>query len=93
MESTTLSVLTVISILLAPVIALQVSVRLAQKREIKNRRLDVFRSLMALRANQSNELYVNALNRIDVEFYSKDKKSKAVVEQWKLLLGHLNDSS
>lgn len=91
MESTTLSVLTVLSILLAPVIALRVSARLDQRREIRNRRLDVFRTLMTLRANQSNEAYVNALNRIDVEFYSKDKKSKAVVEQWKLLLSHLND--
>jgi hypothetical protein len=37
--------------------------------------------------------HVRALNSIDVEFYGKDKKSKAVVEAWKVYLDHLHDTN
>lgn len=86
-------ILTVLAILLAPVVAIQVSVYLEKRRTQKNRRLDIFRTLMASRAARLSIHHVNALNSIDVEFYGKDVKFKKVVEALKVYLTHLNDKT
>ena len=85
------SVLTILAILFSPVIAIQVSVYLNERKEKKDRRLLIFRTLMATRASYLSYDHVRALNSIDVEFYGNDRESKAVVEAWKVYLNHLND--
>lgn len=51
-----------------------------------------FRTLMATRASGLAPDHVRALNMIDVEFYGKDRSSRAVLEAWKAYLDHLNMS-
>ena len=61
-----MSWLTVIAILLAPFVAVHVQKRLEQGRETKERKLNVFRSLMATRGAILSPIHVEALNRIDI---------------------------
>lgn len=82
-------IVNIIAILLAPLIALQVSQWLNRKREAENRKMDVFRNLMATRTTSLNPFHVQALNSIDIEFSDNDKKTKPVFDAWKEYRDHL----
>lgn len=90
--------LTILAILLAPLVAIQVQRRLDVARERRLAKLRIFQTLMATRAARVSPDHVQALNMIDIEFYGKrafphplrSAKEKAVVDQWKLYLDHLN---
>jgi hypothetical protein len=82
-------ILTLLAIALSPLFAVQVSRYLENRKEDRDRKLYVFRTLMATRGAKLSINHVNALNMIDVEFYGKDRKSKQVVDAWKLYLNHL----
>ena len=79
----------IIAVLLAPVIAVQVSQFLERHRNKKEGKLRVFKTLMATRASTLAPAHVEALNMIDMEFYGDNKKDKAVVIAWKAYLDHL----
>ena len=83
------TILMILAILLAPVVAIQVSVWLDKRREAEKRKLDIFRSLMATRLTPTYPQHVEALNRIDIEFYGKSKKLRGVQEAWKVYHDHL----
>ena len=85
-----MAILTVLAILLAPLVALQISAWLNEIKEVKKRKMDIFRTLMATRAAGLSPQHVEALNRIDVEFYADDKKTKKVFDAWKIYHDHLN---
>jgi hypothetical protein len=84
--------LMVLAVLLAPVIAIQVSEYLQRKRENFRRKQWVFHTLMTTRAQNVTEDHVRALNSIDVEFSGKGKDEKQVVEAWKEYLTHLGNN-
>jgi hypothetical protein len=63
---------------LSPLIALQVSRYLDQKREQERRRFELFQVLMQYRASLFLEQPVRALNNIDILFY----KNKSVRDAW-----------
>jgi hypothetical protein len=79
----------VIAILLSPLFALQVSRRLDDRKERRQRKRWVFYTLMATRNARLSPEHVRALNSIDIEF----TKEKAVTRAWKAYLDHLNDTS
>ena len=81
--------LNVLAILLSPLIALQVSRRLDERKERKQHKMWVFYTLMATRNARVSVEHVRALNSIDIEFV----KVKAVTDAWKAYLDHLNDRS
>jgi len=83
-------VLTILAITLSPLIAVQVTEWVQRRRSNRDRRLYVFRTLMATRSANLTPEHVAALNMIDVEFYGTDRKSKAVIEACKLYLDHHN---
>ena len=74
--------LIIVAILSAPTLAIQIQKGIERKREEKERKMYVFRTLMTTRANPMNPQHVEALNMIDIEFY----ENKKVVDAWKLLL-------
>jgi hypothetical protein len=81
----------IVAILLAPLVALRVSAYLQDRKERRQRKLSIFRTLMATRATPLRLEHVQALNMIDVEFYSdKDKKDKEVRDAWKAYLDQLS---
>lgn len=74
--------------LLGPVLAVQTQKWLEGHRATKERRLVIFRTLMATRAANLSPMHVEALNAIPVEFYGTGKKLKAINDAWKLHLDH-----
>ncbi|AYD49027.1 MAG TPA: DUF6680 family protein [Arachidicoccus soli] len=75
-------ILTLLAIILGPIVAVQLQKYLDRNREIQNRKLNIFKMLMASRGATLSASHVEALNRIDLEF-SGDKKYKNVIDAWK----------
>lgn len=85
--------LIILATLVGPVVAVQVTRYLDNKKEIRDRKLQIFKSLMATRAYTISPVHVEALNRIDLEFSSKEKSEKAVLDAWKEYLDLLGNKS
>ncbi|MCQ1573797.1 DUF6680 family protein [Neorhizobium galegae] len=83
----------ILATLAGPILAIQVQKFLERGRENRNRRLQIFRTLMATRAASVSPAHVEALNSIALEFYGRKKSSKAVVEAWKHYLDHLSQDN
>jgi hypothetical protein len=66
------------AVLLAPLIAVQVQKWLEGWREKKERKKQIFTTLMATRATRIDPSHVTALNMIDLEF-----KETSVLEKWR----------
>ena len=84
--------LMIIAVLLGPIIAVQLTRYLDNKKEIRERKLWIFKTLMATRASTLSPHHVEALNRIDLEFDAADRKEKKVIEAWKAYLDLLGDT-
>lgn len=83
------NILTIFAILAGPIIALQLQQYLDRHRDSRQRKLWIFRAIMANRATILNPTYVQALNLIDIDFDSDSKMDKEVRTAWKVLLDHL----
>lgn len=81
-------ILMIIAVLMAPIVAVQIQKTLEVFREVRGRRLRVFKTLMATRAASVSPEHVQALNMIDLEFH--EKQFKAVTTAWKTYLDHLS---
>jgi hypothetical protein len=92
MPSATLEILTLIAILVGPIVALAIQRWSDNRKEARDRKLAVFKTLMMHRATPVSIPYVQALNLIDVEFTENSEKEKIVRTAWKILLDHLNDA-
>jgi hypothetical protein len=83
-------VIYMITILVSPLLAVQVTESLQKRKEARGRRLWIFKTLMATRASRIAHDHVQALNMIDLEFRGGGRGSKTVIEAWKAYLNHLN---
>lgn len=83
--------LMITAVFLGPIVAVRLTRYLDNQKEIKERKVDIFKTLMATRAYTVSWLHVEALNRIDLEF---DKnREREVIEAWKQYHDLLNDAS
>lgn len=85
--------LMIAAVLSGPIIAVRLTRYLDNKKEIRDRKIGIFKTLMATRAYNVSMNHVEALNRIDLEFDSNSSKDKAVIEAWKEYLDLLNNNS
>lgn len=85
-----LAVISVFSILLSPVIALEIQKRLDERRNRRERKLSVLRRLMTTRATDISSAHVEALNSIEVEFYATKGPDKKVLDAWRNYINHVN---
>lgn len=85
--------LIILATLVGPVIAVQVTRYVDDRKEEKGRKLQVFKTLMATRAYTLSPAHVEALNRIDLEFSSNQAAEKKVTDVWKQYLDLLGDKS
>ena len=69
------------------VIAIQVQRKVDERREKRNRKLAIFKALMATRAAPLSPDHVNALNMIDVEFHD----DKPILDAWREYHDHLGE--
>lgn len=90
--------LTLLAVLLSPLLAVQVTAFIERRRQSRERRLNIFRTLMGTRATGLSPDHVQALNMIDIEFYWKgkwkiysDHKAEEVLRAWRIYLDHLSD--
>jgi len=84
--------LMLVAVLLSPLIAVQVTRYLDDKKEVRERQLWIFKTLMATRASSMSPHHVEALNRIDLEFFkANSKRQKDVIDAWKAYLDLLGD--
>jgi len=85
--------LVILAILIGPIIAVQLTRYLDNQREIRERKVNIFKTLMATRAYTISWAHVEALNRIDLEFDKNDRKEREVIEAWKEYLDLLHNTS
>lgn len=74
--------------LIGPILAVQAQKWLERRRSVEERRVQIFRILMATRAALLSPGHVEALNAIPVEFYGTKGKLKQINDAWKLFLDH-----
>jgi hypothetical protein len=86
-----LSAITIFAIFYGPIAALRIQRKLDAERESRNRKLQVFKTLMTYRVTPVNTNFVQSLNLIDVEFTANNDEERAVRDAWKELLDLLND--
>jgi len=79
--------LTILAIIVGPLLAFEVQRRRDNRRERRNRKLEIYRRLMMTLKARMAPSHVDAINSIQVEFQS-DKK---VLDAWRLYTSHLND--
>ena len=85
-----MEILVVLAVLCGPFIGIAAQSNIDLRKQAKERKLDVFKTLMATRATPLSREHVSALNRIDTEFSgTKDKK---VREAWNTLLDHFGNA-
>lgn len=78
-------ILMIIAIVVSPIIAIQVENYRERICADKQRRLEIFRTLMATRSIRLDPRHIEALNMIELDFH----KSKEVKEKWKEYFTHL----
>lgn len=71
---------------LGPIAAILVSLWRERRSRVRERRMWIFRTLMATRRVAIREEHVSAINQIEVEFY----EDRGVMAAWKNYVGHLN---
>jgi len=75
--------LTVAAVLLGPILAVQAQKWVERRREERNRKLWLFRELMATRGTRLSARHVEAINLIELEYSAGRTKQKTVWEAWK----------
>ena len=83
----------ILATLLGPLFAIQVSQFLERRRQKREERLQVFKTLMATRAARLDPRHVEALNQIDVVFHGTSKTDTGIRNAWKQYLDHLADKA
>ncbi len=83
--------LTIAAIILGPLLAFEVQRRRDNRRERRNRKLEIYRRLMMTLKASMAPSHVDAINSIQVEFHTDKKADKSVLAAWRLYSSHLND--
>ncbi len=78
--------LIVAATLLGPIIAVQLTRWLDDRKEKRGRKLRIFKTLMSTRAYTVAPAHVEALNLIDLEFSADRPKEKPVIAAWRAYL-------
>jgi hypothetical protein len=73
--------LIIVATLVGPIVAVQVTRHLDKQKETRDRKLIIFKTLMATRQYNLSMEHVQSLNSIDLEFSSKKKSEKDVIDQ------------
>lgn len=86
-------VIMIIAIIVGPIAAVWRTERLRKEDDKRNRKVHIYRTLMATRTANLSFQHVEALNLVETEFSSGKKEDNEVISAWKLYLFHLNDKN
>ena len=87
------------AIIMGPILAVQAQKIVEIFKEKRDRRMNIFKTLMSTRAERLHRDHIQSLNMIDIAFYGKNifcqriksKKEKAVTDAWKSYKTHLGE--
>lgn len=80
------------ALVIGPVLAVQITEILRKRQDARNRKVHIFRTLMATRSATLAPAHIEALNLVEIEFQAaRRSQERRVVDCWKLYLAHLND--
>ncbi len=82
--------LTILAIVLGPILAVQAQKYIERKRDEHERKLRLFRELMATRGARLSMRHVEALNLVELEYSATNEKQRPVVEAWRVYFDMLN---
>ncbi len=85
-----MEILVLIALVAGPYLGIWAQGRRDEKKQAKERKLDIFKTLMATRATPLSPEHVSALNRIDTEFGGSEEKK--VRDAWNTLLDHFGST-
>jgi hypothetical protein len=83
----------VLATMTGPVLAVQAQKWIERASEKRRQRVQIFHTLMTNRATRLSDPYIQALNRIDLEFGQKSwwgNRDKRVIDAWRTLFGELS---
>jgi hypothetical protein len=83
--------LTIIAIIIGPLLAFEVQRRRDNRRELRSRKLEIYRRLMLTLKAPMAPSHVDAINSIQAEFHTDGENDKKVLDAWRLYTSHLND--
>jgi hypothetical protein len=83
----------ILAVFSGPIVAVQLTKHLDRQKEKRQRKLDIFKTLMATRAYGISWDHVMTLNKIDLEFERSNPSEKEVLNAWKQYLDLLGDKS
>jgi hypothetical protein len=81
--------LTIFAIILGPITAVQAQKWIERATEKQRQRVEIFKTLMSMRAYPLSLPHVNALNTINLVFTGKDKPDTEVRRKWEIYLNKL----
>jgi hypothetical protein len=84
-------VIMIVAIAAGPIIAVQVTEYLRHKKDSRDRKVHIFRTLMSTRSAQLAPMHIEALNLIELEFQAPPDAAKRVVDAGRLYIAHLGD--
>ena len=79
----------VLATCLGPILAVQAQKWVERGQQQQQRRIAIFRTLMATRRQALSPAHVEAINVIPIEFYAKSGKLLEIVNAWKAYIDHL----
>jgi len=82
--------LTIIAIILGPLLAFEVQRRRDNRRERRQRKIEIYTKLMLTLKVSMAPIHIDAINSIQVEFYAQKGPDKKVLDAWRLYTSHLN---
>lgn len=83
-------IIMIFAVLVAPAVAVQISVFLGERSETRKKKLWIFRALMATRNASLDSRHIEALNLVEVDFDVNIPKEREVIDRWRLYFDHLN---
>lgn len=81
----------IVAVVVGPIVAVRLTRFLDEQREIRGRKLWIYKTLMATRAYTLSAQHVEALNRIDLEFNPNVTAERQVLSIWRQYLDLLGD--
>ncbi len=79
-------------IFVGPIVAVQLTEYLRNKKDSKNRKVYIFRTLMATRSAPLAAMHIEALNLVELEFQVAPHQATTVVASGRLYMDHLRSS-
>jgi len=85
-------IIMIVAIFAGPIIAVKITEKMRLNKDSFDRKVHIFRTLMATRSAPLSAMHIEALNLVELEFQAAPHLSTTVVAAGRLYMDHLRDS-